>query len=81
MVPADGAVLDGAVAAFGDLLFAFPGMLKTAWTSDCDGPGEAVRELDPVELHLDCPERFGLIDVGKADSSAQASALLTSDRS
>ncbi len=76
-VPADGAVLDVAVAAFGNLLFAFPGMRGTPWIFGCDGPGEAVRELDPVELHLDCPERFGLIDVSKADSSAQASALLT----
>ena len=66
IVPANGAVLDEAVAVFGDLLFAFPGMLETAWISECDGPGEAVRELDPVGLLLDCLAQFDLIDVAQA---------------
>ena len=44
---------------------------------DCDSPGEAVRELDPVELLLDCLPLFDLIDVAQAYSSAQATVLLT----
>ncbi len=52
-------------------------MLETAWISDSDGPGEAVRELDPVELLLDCLPQFDLINVAQANSSAQATALLT----
>ena len=44
-------------------------MLETAWISDSDGPGEAVRELDPVELLLDCLPQFDLINVAQANSS------------
>ena len=52
-------------------------MLETAWISDSDVPGEAVRELDPVELLLGCLPQFDLINVAQANSSAQATALLT----
>ena len=40
-------------------------MFETAWISDRDGPGEAVRQLDPVELFLDCLPQFDLVDVAQ----------------
>ena len=43
IIPADDAVSDDPVAAFGDLLFGFVGMFETARISDRDGPGETVR--------------------------------------
>ena len=49
-VPADDAVLDKPVAAFGSLLFDLVGMFETTRVSDSDGPGETVRELRLIEL-------------------------------
>ena len=63
IVPAYDAVPDESVAAFGDLLIFLFGLVEAARISDRDGPSEAVRELDLVELLLDRLPQFDLVDV------------------
>ena len=65
IVPANDAVLDAPVAAFGDLLLDFLGMFETARISNRDGPGETVREFDLVELLLNRLAQFDLVDIAQ----------------
>ena len=65
IVPANDAVPDEAVAALGNLLGFLFGMFDTERISDRDGPGEAVREFDLVELLLDRLPQFDLVDVAQ----------------
>ncbi|MDE0533252.1 MAG: hypothetical protein OXI01_17640 [Albidovulum sp.] len=65
IIPADDAVLDEPAAAFGYLLLDLAGMFETARISDRDGARGAVREIDPIELLLDCLPRFNPVDVAR----------------
>ena len=65
IVPADDAVSDRPVARFGDLQFFLHGLAELARVPDGDGAGEAVRQLDLVELPFDGPAQVEIIDVAQ----------------
>ena len=52
VVPADDAVFDQTVAGLRDLRLLLFGLGELAWVSDGDGAGEAVGQLDLVQLSL-----------------------------
>ena len=54
VIPARDAIFDESFAAFRNLLLLFFCLYKLARVANRDGPGEAMRILDLVELTLDC---------------------------
>ena len=65
VIPADDAVLDQPVAGLRDLLLLLFGLGELARVADGDGAGEAVGQLDLVQLSLDGLPQGEVIDVAQ----------------
>lgn len=65
IVPADDAVFDEAIAGLGDFLLLLFGVNELAGIADGDGSGEAIGELDFVELFLDSLPQLEVVDIAQ----------------